>query len=92
VVDRKHASFIGESKMPAWVRALNFKFYFLKNRGTDLNNSLKNATRTKQSGKHEEKEEKESFSFYSVLQYSVIVLILMCGLMQLSEWTDPQFC
>ena len=49
---------------------------------------LKNATSVKQSGKVKGREEKESCSFYSVLQYSWIVLILMCGLMLLSEWTD----
>ena len=49
---------------------------------------LKNNTSVKDLGKVKGKEEKESCSFYSVLQYSVIVLILMCGLMLLSEWTD----
>ena len=48
---------------------------------------LKNATSVKASGKVKGNE-KESCSLYSVLQYSVIVLILMCGLMLLSEWTD----
>ena len=49
---------------------------------------LKNATSVIQSGKVKGREEKEKCSLYSVLQYSLIVLILMCVLMLLSEWTD----